>query len=311
LSGWTDVTDITDANAALTSVANDHHAYQYKRNTRESHFIEARRRIDCSSALPGQGLIIWHVHTSGQNTSIRSTAPYPLLKVVQANAASSTLIAFPSQPSQNAPFRSGGGSGNTQFHAQSSPPARYYDGTLSDIIITEVSAINTSDNNMTFRIGTEAEPSSSSLPSSSSFSSSSSMPSSSSSSSSSSLPSSSSFRSSSSMPSSSSSSSSSSLPSSSSSSSLPISSSSSDIQTSIWSQRIASGNFVTQIHNGINLQATSNAVVSVYDLTGKDVLHTPFTPGVYAVSLGDLPKGMYIINVKFGNEKIILRTVVR
>jgi len=334
LAGWIDVTDITNTNAVLTSTANEYHAYQYKRNSRESYLIEARTRTGRSSALPGQGLIVWHVHTSGQNTSIKSSAPYPLLKVVQANFAASTTIAFPPvAPGQYAPFRSGGGSNNTQFHALSSPPAQYYDKELSDIMITEVSAINTSANNMTFRIGIEgssssdspsSSSSSSSLPSSSS---SSSLPSSSSSSSlpsssSSSLPSSSS---SSSLPSSSSSSSlpssssSSSLPSSSSSSSLPSSSSSdspsssssSNIQTPIRLSQIASGNFVTQIHNGINLQAANNAVVSVYDLTGKSVLHRPFTPGVYNISFGDLPKGMYVIDAKFGSEKIMLRTVVK
>jgi len=293
LAGWIDVTDITNTNAVLTSIANDHHAYQYKRNNQESYFIEARRRTGRSSGLSGEGLVVWHVHTSGQNTSLKSSAPYPLLKVVQANLATSTTVAFPSQPGANAPFRSGSGSNNRQFHAQSAPPAQYYDGTLSNIMLTEVSTINTSANNMTFKIGTEIEEtsSSSSRPSSSSSlrsSSSSSRPSSSSSS----LPSSSS-----------------SLLPSSSSSSLP--SSSSDTQTPIRLSRMASGNSVTQIHNGINLQATSNTIVNVYDLTGRSVLHIPFAPGVYTVSFGDLPKGMYIISARFGSEKITQHTVVK
>ena len=324
LAGWINVTDVTDVNDVLTSVANDHHAYQYRRNNQESYFIEARRRIDRSSSIAGEGLIVWHIHTSGQNTSLKSSAPYPLVKVVQANNAASTTVAFPSStPAANAPFRNGGGSNNRQFHAQSSPPARYYDGTLSNIMLTEVSAINASANNMTFRIGTEtAGTSSSSLqPSSSSSrpSSSSLRPSSSSSrplSSSSSRP----LSSSSSRPLSSSSSrplsSSSSQPSSSSaalpsSSSASLPSSSSGTETPILLSRMASGNSVAQIHNGINLQATSDAIVNVYDLTGRSVLHMPFAPGVYTVSLGNLPKGMYIISARFGSEKIMRQAVVK
>ncbi|MCL2281727.1 MAG: T9SS type A sorting domain-containing protein [Fibromonadales bacterium] len=74
---------------------------------------------------------------------------------------------------------------------------------------------------------------------------------------------------------------------------------------------IASSNQATQIHNGINLQTTSNAVVEIYDLNGNLISKQNFGSGIYNVSLGHLPKGLYIAKAKFGSEKHILRIPVR
>jgi len=75
--------------------------------------------------------------------------------------------------------------------------------------------------------------------------------------------------------------------------------------------QLASSNQATQTHNGINLQATSNAVVEIYGLKGNLISRQNFGSGVYTVSFGHLPKGMYIVQVKFGSEKQILRVPVR
>ncbi|MCL2182054.1 MAG: M6 family metalloprotease domain-containing protein [Chitinispirillia bacterium] len=152
LAGWVDMTEITNMNAVLTHTANANTAYKFVRNTQESYMIEARRRTGRSANIPGEGLIIWHIHTNGVNTALNSQRPYPLVKVVQANLATSTTAAFPAAPTANAPFRSGGGSNNTEFHSASSPPARYHDGTNSPMRVTEVSQLG---NTMSFRIGNE------------------------------------------------------------------------------------------------------------------------------------------------------------
>ncbi|MCL2218273.1 MAG: M6 family metalloprotease domain-containing protein [Chitinispirillia bacterium] len=161
-AGWINVTDITNMNAVLTHTANVAHnvvtaplstpeeAYYFRRNNNEGYYIEARRRVGRSANIPGEGLIIWHTHASGVNTALNSTNPFPRVKVVQANLATSTTVAFPAAPTANAPFRAGGGSNNTEFHSTSSPPARYYDGTNSPIRITEVSQLGAT---MSFRIG--------------------------------------------------------------------------------------------------------------------------------------------------------------
>jgi len=88
-------------------------------------------------------------------------------------------------------------------------------------------------------------------------------------------------------------------------------SSSSSGDTPISPQQIATSNQITQIHNGINLQARSKAIVEIFNLKGSSISKQNFNSGVYTVSFGNLPKGMYIIKVSFGSEKHILRVPVR
>ena len=101
-----------------------------------------------------------------------------------------------------------------------------------------------------------------------------------------------------------------------SSSSTPSSSSSTPSSSSggiapIRLTQIAGFNQATQIHNGINLQATNDARVEIFSLKGNTVSRQNFGSGVYNVALGHLPKGMYIVKVSFGSEKRILRVAVR
>jgi len=155
LAGWINVTDITGMNARLTHTANSHEAYQYRRNAQESYYIETRRRAFRDADLLGEGLVVWHIHENGINTRLSSSNPYPLVKVVQANNSASTTTAFPSQLTEYAPFRAGGGSNNTSFNKFSSPAARYYDGTFSEINITDIGELDISLNSpvMHFSIG--------------------------------------------------------------------------------------------------------------------------------------------------------------
>jgi len=81
--------------------------------------------------------------------------------------------------------------------------------------------------------------------------------------------------------------------------------------TSIRLPQIITSNKSTQIYNGINLQATDNAVVEVYGLKGNLISRQNFGSGVYTMSLGHLPKGLYVVNVRFGSEKQVLRVMVR
>ena len=81
--------------------------------------------------------------------------------------------------------------------------------------------------------------------------------------------------------------------------------------TPIRLPQIATANQATQIYNGVNLQARSSVVVEVYGLNGNLVSRQNFGSGVYTVSFGHLPKGVYIVKASFGNEKQILRMPVR
>ncbi|MDR2727619.1 MAG: hypothetical protein LBB56_00685, partial [Chitinispirillales bacterium] len=171
-AGWDVVTDITSMNAVLTAPANVNASYRYIRpgsNGQESYFIEARNRRSPSGTIPDSGLIIWHVHTAGDNANYDNTHTnaarrIPKVAVVQANNGSGN-------PGPNATFRAGSGSGKTAFNRNTTPAARWHSytsnnagatspwsGEYSDINITEISAINSAANNMTFRIGSVGGP---------------------------------------------------------------------------------------------------------------------------------------------------------
>ena len=167
LAGWIDVIDITNANQVYTQDLNvaqtagnprismSTTAYYFQRNNNEGYFIEGNRRVGRSSNKPGEGLVIWHLHRSGQNTYANrpNTAnPHPLLKVIQSNQPTNTDRAFAQAigSNANAPFN---GTRNA-FHSTTAPAAKYYDGTLSAMRITEITNINTSANTISFRVGT-------------------------------------------------------------------------------------------------------------------------------------------------------------
>jgi len=102
------------------------------------------------------------------------------------------------------------------------------------------------------------------------------------------------------------------LPSSSSSSEeAPSSSSSSEDETPIVLPQIVHSNALNSVNNGVNLQVVSGASLKVFDLKGNMVRSLKFTRGSYIVSLGDLPKGLYIVKVQFGSQKEILRVPIR
>jgi M6 family metalloprotease-like protein len=147
-AGWIDVIDITDANGKFSHIANSNTAYVYKRNNNEMYYIEARAKTGRSSSIPGAGLLIWHIHTRGDNMTLNSRYPYPQVAVVQANATSSNWVNWGSVSSR-APFA---GPDRAGFSENSIPAAQYYDNTMSPINISEVSA---SGSTMTFKIGTD------------------------------------------------------------------------------------------------------------------------------------------------------------
>ncbi|MDR2580565.1 MAG: T9SS type A sorting domain-containing protein [Fibromonadaceae bacterium] len=61
----------------------------------------------------------------------------------------------------------------------------------------------------------------------------------------------------------------------------------------------------------INLQATNNAAVEIFNLKGNLISKQNFGNGAYTVSFGHLPKGIYIVKISFGNEMRTLRVAVR
>jgi len=150
LAGWINVTLITDASSGVFEMpSNAHQAFKYARNAKESYYIEARRRRPSSAdsrnaAIPSSGLLIWHVHTDGKNTD-RSRG-FPLISLVQADGRSD-LENKTNSGDAGDPFRK---RNKDAFDKTTVPAAAYYDGTLSNIKISEISD---SGAVMTFRAG--------------------------------------------------------------------------------------------------------------------------------------------------------------
>jgi len=150
LAGWIDVTAITDASSGIFRMpSNAHQAFKYSRNAKESYYIEARRRTSSAvdsrnAAIPSSGLLIWHVHTDGKNTD--PSKGFPLISLVQADGRND-LERKANSGDAGDPFRA---RNNNAFSKTTSPAAAYYDGTLSNINISEISD---SGAEMTFKAG--------------------------------------------------------------------------------------------------------------------------------------------------------------
>ncbi|MDR1760530.1 MAG: M6 family metalloprotease domain-containing protein [Fibrobacter sp.] len=160
--GWIEVSDITDMNATLSHTAESYSAYKYIKDQYESYYVEARRRIRPGSTanLTGQGLVIWHVNTRGNNADYevghaQAARRIPMVAVMQANNGTGSPGASAVYNNIRSAFHK-----NTvpaaQYHAYGAPATdpNLWAGELSEINITEVSALNTSTNTMTFKIGT-------------------------------------------------------------------------------------------------------------------------------------------------------------
>jgi len=150
VAGWTDITPVTDATTGVFGMpSNGHQVFKYTRNTQESFYIEARRRTAAAvnsrnAAIPGSGLLVWHVHTAGSNTS--PSKGFPLLALVQADGRNDLENKTNSGDATD-PFRA---RHNASFNKTTNPAAAYFDGVLSNIDISEISDSGAA---MTFRVG--------------------------------------------------------------------------------------------------------------------------------------------------------------
>jgi hypothetical protein len=72
------------------------------------------------------------------------------------------------------------------------------------------------------------------------------------------------------------------------------------VATPILSHKTATGNhLLTPTKNGITLTANTTATVAVYNLSGKLISRQNYNAGNHSISLGHLPKGVYIIQAQF------------
>jgi len=89
------------------------------------------------------------------------------------------------------------------------------------------------------------------------------------------------------------------------------SSSSSDGETPIVLPQIVHSNALNSVNNGVNLQATSNATIQIFDLKGNAIRTLKFKPGNYVVQLADLPRGLYIAKATSSSWKQTVKVMVK
>jgi hypothetical protein len=72
-----------------------------------------------------------------------------------------------------------------------------------------------------------------------------------------------------------------------------------------------SGNSLSVVKNGLKINATGSVSVKVFTLAGETVRRQSFTAGSHAVSMGNLPRGMYLARVNIDGVKHTVRVPVR
>jgi spore coat protein CotH len=71
------------------------------------------------------------------------------------------------------------------------------------------------------------------------------------------------------------------------------------------------GKNIAAVQNGLNLKVSNRATVKVFGLDGREVRNIKLSNGNHAVRFGDLPRGMYMVNVVVDGNRQVLRTMVR
>ncbi len=159
-AGWENVINITpDMYGQFSIVANSNTSYRYvnPKNPDEMFYIEARRQKGRSEVLPGEGILIWHVDVNKKDMAEKENQMTPeqhyFISVEQADG----LFELERGICHIAPTGNCGGDpydfffaeNNNNFNDYTIPSARWWDGSLSGLNITNISSIS---DIMTFEI---------------------------------------------------------------------------------------------------------------------------------------------------------------
>jgi hypothetical protein len=71
------------------------------------------------------------------------------------------------------------------------------------------------------------------------------------------------------------------------------------------------GNGLTVIRNGLKINASDNASIKIFSLTGEMVRKHSLAAGNHAVNLGDLPRGMYMVRTNVDGVNRATRVPIR
>ncbi|MFY9511512.1 MAG: M6 family metalloprotease domain-containing protein, partial [Rubrivivax sp.] len=151
LSGWANsVTTLADGQQ-LNLPANGNDFAMYARNSREYFIVENRHRSGRDAALPGQGLVVWHVDEDGDNSLEQmSPAQHYELSLVQADGA----FELERQRQQLGDAEDLFGLQVKQFDDNGTPSARWWDGTASRLVLRDIGPPGLQ---LAFRVGPAGE----------------------------------------------------------------------------------------------------------------------------------------------------------
>ena len=136
LSGWARIVMPLEHNRTFTLGAGTNDCALYSRSGREYFLIENRQKTGRDSALPGEGLAIWHVDEDGDNSHEEmSSANHYELSLVQADGLFQ-LERSRGQIGDAGDLYAGPGA---RFADDTAPHSKWWNGTSSNLAIDQVS----------------------------------------------------------------------------------------------------------------------------------------------------------------------------
>ena len=136
-AGWsTSLTTISPGITASLNAANNDF-YIHAKSATEYFIIENRQKAGRDIFLPDSGLAIWHVDETGSNSNEQMTAAQHYECSLEQADNGFDLEHNANSGDANDLF---GAPGNTQFNDSSSPDSKWWDGSNSNLQISEVSA---------------------------------------------------------------------------------------------------------------------------------------------------------------------------
>ncbi len=145
LSGWARSVTSVQHGATLTLTAGSNDFAIHSRGGREYFLIENRQRAGRDASLPDEGLAIWHVDESGDNSHEQMTSgSHYELSLEQADG----LFQLERQRNQVGDKGDLYEGATARFADSSTPSSKWWDGTASNLSIDQIS---TAGSSMTFR----------------------------------------------------------------------------------------------------------------------------------------------------------------
>lgn len=141
MAGWANIVTPLEHNKTVTLTAGSNDFAIFSKGGREYFILENRRKSGRDSALPDEGLAIWHVDEDGDNSFEQMTgANHYELSLMQADGQ----FHLERQRGQNGDSGDLYAGPGARFADDSSPHSKWWNGTSSNLTIDQITAAGTS-----------------------------------------------------------------------------------------------------------------------------------------------------------------------